>query len=286
MIDRLRFRNNRFIVRSLMDALSFLKESVFAEEFASRRGFLQSLDPRVKTAAALLLFAAMTFSKSIPALLCFYLLILILAERSRINLPYFLKRTWIIIPLFSLFIAVPALFDLFSPGNALFSFRAWGLNISITHQGLFGALLFVTRVATAVSLVVLLTLTTKHAALLNALRFFKIPRIFVMVLGMCYRYIYLLVEIVESTYRAMKSRIGTSLPRRKGQKLVAWNMASLWQRSYSLHQGVYRAMLSRGYHDELRFSPDAAPETKDWLWLVSAAAFCGLVFFAVHFLKP
>jgi len=285
MINLFLPKQNNFIERSLAGALSFLKESIFSEEFAARKGFLQSLDPRVKTAAVFFLLAAMTFSESIPALLCFYLFSIVLAWRSRIDLFYFLKRTWIFIPLFSLFIAVPAVFDLFSPGNALFSFRAGRFSISVTHQGLSAALLFVTRVATAVSFAVLLTLTTKRAELLNALRFFRVPQTFVMVLSMCYRYIYLLVEIVENTYRAMKSRIGTSLPRKKGQKLVAWNMACLWQRSYTLHQAVYRAMLSRGYHDELRFSPDAAPAAKDWLWLLSAAAFSALVLFGFHFLE-
>jgi len=39
-------RGNNFIERSLAGALSFLKESVFADEYAVKNGFLQSLDPR------------------------------------------------------------------------------------------------------------------------------------------------------------------------------------------------------------------------------------------------
>jgi len=114
-------------------------------------------------------------------------------------------------PAVSLFIAVPALFSVFTPGDALVSVKIGGLSIIITRQGLLGALLFVVRVTTAVSFVVLLSITTKHFELLRVLRIFRIPQVFVMTLGMCYRYLFLFVELVENTYQAIKSRVGTGI---------------------------------------------------------------------------
>ena len=250
-----------------MGALSFFKESVFADEYALQKGLLQSIDPRIKTATFFLFLVSVLLTKNIFVLLALYALCLLLTYCSNICLRFFLKRTWIFIPLFSLFIAVPALFSVFTPGDALLSVKIGGLSIIITKQGLLGALLFVVRVTTAVSFVVLLSITTKHFELLRVLRIFKIPQVFVMTLGMCYRYLYLFVELVENTYRAIKSRVGTGIHYKKGQTIVAWNIALLWRRSYILNEQVYQAMLSRGYTGEVRLLDDGNVKLRDWLWL-------------------
>jgi cobalt/nickel transport system permease protein len=195
-----------------------------------------------------------------------------LACLSRIDLRFFLKRTWVFIPIFSLFIAIPAIFSVFTPGEAFLSFKLMGLNFIITRQGVGGAVLFVARVITSVSFAVLLSLTTKHFELLKVLRVFKVPHIFVMVLGMCYRYIYLFVEVVENTYLAIKSRIGGKIHYKKGQRIVAWSMASLWYRSYRLNEAVYGAMLSRGYSGEPVVFHDFKSKPGDWAWLACSVS--------------
>jgi cobalt/nickel transport system permease protein len=156
----------------------------------------------------------------------------------------------VFIPLFSLFIAVPALFSEFSPGETLQVVRIAGTKLIITRQGLDAAILFVMRVATSVSLVVLLNLTTRQTVLLRTLRIFGIPQIFVMTLSMCYRYIYLFAEIIEHTFIGIKSRVGANMHYKKGQEIVAWKMANLWERSQQMNEEVYSSMLSRGYTGE------------------------------------
>ncbi|MDD5496110.1 MAG: cobalt ECF transporter T component CbiQ [Candidatus Omnitrophica bacterium] len=265
-------RRNNFVERSLTGAISFLKDSVFADEYASAKGFLQSLDPRIKAFTFVLFVVTAILAKSAVICLILYSLCLALACLSGIHMGFFLKRTWIFIPIFSLFIAIPALFSIFTPGEAIFTMDVAGLKFIITRQGLSGAVLFVSRVVTAVSFVVLLSITTRHFALLKVLRVFGVPQIFVMTLGMCYRYIYLFLEIIQNTYLAIKSRVGTSLGYKKGQHIVAWNMSSLWQRSYYLNEEVYLAMLSRGYTGEPKLSEDLKSGARDWAWLIFSVA--------------
>jgi cobalt/nickel transport system permease protein len=257
-------KSNNFIERSIVGGLTFLKASLFAEEIAQRGGFLQSLDPRIKIIGFLLFIFQVLLTRSIPVLVFLYALSLLLVLISKINLGFFLKRTWIFIPLFSLFIAFPAIFG---PGQPLFTAQMMGVKFSITHQGLVGAAVFVMRVVTCVSFVALLNLTTKHFELLKALRIFKIPQIFIMVLGMCYRYVYLFVEIIQNTYLAIKSRVGIGVQYQRGKNIVAWNIASLWNRSVGLNGEVYKAMLSRGYRGEALVWNDFKIRTRDWLWL-------------------
>ncbi len=259
--------NSNFIERSILGALSFLKDSVFADDYALKTGFLQSLDPRIKVVTFLLLIIQILLAKNIAILLCLYAFCLLLTCLSNIRLGFFLKRTWVFMPLFSLFIAIPALFSIFTPGETLVTWHIAGLKLIITRQGLSGAILFVMRVITSVSFAVILSITTKHFELLKVLRIFKIPQIFVMTLGMCYRYIFLFVEVIENTYLAIKSRVGKRISYKKGQHVVAWNIAYLWQRSYQLNEDVYKAMLSRGYRGEPVILNVFKARIRDWLWL-------------------
>jgi len=263
-------KNKNFIQRSIVGILTFLKDAIFAEEIALRRGFLQLLDPRIKLATFFLFIIQVLLARGVGVLFFLYALSLSLVLISKINLGFFLKRTWIFIPLFSLFIAVPALFSQFSPGEALASRSIFGLEFIITRQGLNAALIFAMRAAASVSFVILLSITTKHFELLRVLRIFKIPQIFVMTLGMCCRYLYLFVEIIEQTYFAIKSRVGAFVHYKRGQGIAAGNIASLWNRSVRLNQEVYKAMLSRGYRGEAAAWNDFKIKSIDWLWLLVA----------------
>ena len=267
-----------FIERSIRGALSFFKEAIFADETAGLPGVLQSLDPRIKIVTVLLCLLLVLFSRSLVVLASLYLLSILLAVASRIRLGFFLKRTWVFIPLFSLLIAIPAMFSFVSPGKPVLSVGAF----HITGHGLVAAGFVIGRVVTSVSLVVLLSMTTRHFDLLKALRFFGIPQLFVMVLGICYRYLYLFVEIVENTHRAIRSRAGSGMHYRKGQGVVAWNIAHLWMRSYALNEQVYSAMVSRGFRGEPVALDHFQTKPRDWFWLSGTVAVILLLGYVEH----
>jgi cobalt/nickel transport system permease protein len=267
-----------FIERSIRGALSFFKEALFADETALAPGLLQTLDPRIKTVTILAFILLVMFTRNLAVLAWVYGLCLLLAVLSKIRLGFFLKRTWIFMPFFSLLIVIPALFSFTSPGEPLFGTGA----ASISRNGLLAAGFFIGRVITSVSLTILLSLTTPHFELLKALRYFGIPQVFVMVLGISYRYIYLFVEIVENTYRAIKSRVGSRMHYRKGQRIVTWNIAHLWTRSYRLNEQVYGAMLSRGFHDEPITLNLFQTKPRDWLWLLGSAVMILLLVYSEY----
>lgn len=252
------FGKTNFVESTLGTILTFLKDSIFAAEFASQKGFLQTCEPRIKTISIGLMLLSVLFAKSIAILIGIYLFCLLLAASSLIPMGFFLKRSLVFVPLFSFFIALPAL---------------------LSKPGVSAAMLFLFRVTTSVSLVTLLGLTTPHSELLRVLQIFKVPAIFVLILGMCYRYIFLFMEIIENTYRAVKSRVGTKIPNNHGQKVVTWNIAHLWQRSYQLNNEVYKAMLSRGYSGEARVLDEFKTNARDWLWLGLVAAIFGFMIF-------
>ena len=197
-----------------------------------------------------ILLCCVLVSKSVIVLSGFYLTAIILAFVSSISLGFFLKRTLLFVPLFSFFIVVPAIFSPITPGDSVFSFTVFSHHVSITRQGLGFAMIFFMRVLASVSFAMLLVLTTRHHVLLKVLRLFKVPQVFVMTMGMCYRYIYLFLDTIQKTFCAIKSRVGFVSSTKAGQKIAAMNMAGLWLKSYRMQTQVYDAMLSRGYTGE------------------------------------
>ena len=251
---------------------------IACEEHAVRRGFLQGLDPRIKTVTFLLFIVTAVSLKTAAAVGCLYLLCLILAVCSNVPIGFFILRTWVFIPLFSLCIAIPALFSVVTPGEPVCVFFILGIKFIITRPGLDGAILFVTRIATSVSLVVLLSLTTRHAELLKVLRGLGVPKVFVLTVSMCYRYLYLFAVMVENIFTAVKSRVGVVVQYKRGQQIVAWNIANMWNRSCRMNEDVYNAMLSRGYTGEPRLLSNFHTRFRDWLWL-SVSVFACVAFF-------
>ena len=269
-----------FIERSILSALAFLKDTTLAEEYANRKGFLQSLDPRFKTISFLAFLVTAVSLKSALLILPLYGCCLLLAFLSTIPLRYFLIRTLLFIPLFSLGIVLPTLFSIVTPGEPICSFQVLGINGIITRPGVDGALLFVVRIATSVSLVALLSLTTRHSELLKVLRIFGVPQIFVLTVSMCYRYLYLFATMVENIFTAVKSRVGVVSHYGKGQNIVAWNIANTWNRTTQMSEEVYMAMLSRGYTGEPRLLSELQATPKDWVWLFGAALICAGLFYS------
>jgi cobalt/nickel transport system permease protein len=241
---------NGFIERSILGAIGFIQGTVSNDEIAGKRGFLQNRDPRYKSLSIAILLCCVLISKSTIVLSVFYLAAITLSLVSSINLGFLLKRTLLFVPLFSFFIVVPAIFSTVTPGDPVFSFTVFSSHVSITHQGLGAALIFFMRVLASVSFAILLVLTTRHHVLLKVLRIFKVPQVFVMTMGMCYRYIFLFLDIVQKTFLAIKSRVGFVSSTKAGQKIAAMNMAGLWLKSYRMQTQVYDAMLSRGYTGE------------------------------------
>lgn len=116
-----------------------------------------------------------------------------------------MKRVWLFVPIFTGIVVLPATLSIVTPGDVVLTL--WhGHPEGLTEQGVTSASLVVCRVATSISLVVLVTLTTPWTRLLAALRSLGVPRMFVLIIGMAYRYIFLLLASVQEMHDAMIAR--------------------------------------------------------------------------------
>ena len=188
-----RYRNA--LEQTLHGITETLERSLFAEEISALPGLFQSIDPRVKILSVLALLVAVSFSRRLLVITAIYLLALILALFSSIPADFFIKRVWLALPFFTGLIILPALFV--TPGPALAQLP---LGLVITRTGLISALFLLLRVSTSVSLTLLLILTTPWNTVLSALTVLRVPGVFILILGMTYRYIYLLLRTANDMF--------------------------------------------------------------------------------------
>jgi cobalt/nickel transport system permease protein len=270
-------RSKKSIVERTIGAFSsFFDESSYAEGYASKKGLLQFVDPRFKLVGVLWLVVCVILVGRVEWVLAILGVTILFAVASKVRLGYYLKRVWLFIPLFTLVIAVPAMFNFIVPGQPIFVLLSKGQSlgtfvspwtISITVQGVQCAVLFVLRTGAAVSLVILFTLTTPWTDLLASLQSLKIPAAFVMILSMTYRYVFVLVGIAQDMSMALKSR--TLTPERSGdiRKWLGATIGVLFRRSMNMGQLVNLSMISRGYNGRVRKVTRFHAQGFDWAFL-------------------
>jgi cobalt/nickel transport system permease protein len=189
-----------------------------------------------------------------------------------------MMRVWLLVPLFTAAIVLPAVLNIVTPGEPLWvvvtlkrSF-SWGpyavpQEIAVTRQGLWGGIVLVSRVAASVSFAMLLTLTTRWSDLFAGLRALMVPRIVVMTLNMTNRYLFVFLRLIQDMYRARKSRTIHPLSDAEERGWVASRIGVIFKRSIEMSNDIYLAMLSRGYHGEVIALARFRTSAVDYLWL-------------------
>ncbi len=268
-----------FLDKTLFAVARITEQSLFSEAYARKRGLLQSLDVRIKLISFLGIIIAVSFLHQVHSLWIAYGVSIVLAVVSRVPVGFFQKRIWLFVPLFTAATALPAVLNVITPGDpvlvlyTLKSAHTWGpytipAEISVTQQGLWGAITFVSRVAASVSFAVLFTLTTRWNEAFSGLRALFMPRIFVVTLSMTERYIFVLLRLIQDMYRARKSR--TIHPRSTpvDRNWTASRIGVTFRKSMEMSTDIYRAMLSRGFRGEFRTVNRFRIAAIDYLWVV------------------
>jgi cobalt/nickel transport system permease protein len=286
-----------FLDKTLSATAHMAEQALFSEAYARKPGALQALDVRIKLLGFLGILILISFLHTPQALWVVYGVGLVLALFSRIPLGFFLKRVWFFVPLFSAAIVLPALLNVVTPGDPLWVLftlerpHSWGpyvvpQEIAVTRQGLWGAIVFVSRVAASVSFAVLITLTTKWGELFAGLRALYVPRIFVMTLSMTESYLFVFLRLIQDMYRARKSRTIRPLSVAADRNWTASRIGVTFKKTLDMSEDIYKAMLSRGFTGEFRAISRPRAAASDYIWLGAALFFgCALILFERGFVR-
>ena len=263
-----------FIERTVRGLADVLEQSLYAEEVAKANGLLQGIDPRVKVIGLLLLIVAAATARSLVVIVTLFGVALALALLSHVPIRRLATRVWIGVLFFTGSIALPAIF--ITPGAALGHLPL--LHWPITAQGLKTALYLLTRVETATTFSVLLVLCTPWNHVLKALRVLRIPVIFVVILGITYRYIFVLLQTAADMFESRQSRLVGHIDGAEQRRLAGASVGVLLGKSLQLSSEVYLAMLARGYRGEVHTLDDFKTQPRDWLALAGFMLIAALAF--------
>lgn len=253
----------------------------FLDPYHDGRSLIHHLDARVKllVVVAFILATSLTPVGAWPIYILLLAILLAVEVLSEEGLGFYLKRSLLALPF--VLAALPVIFTM--PGQVLFSVNmgSWHFQASVPGAERFISVLLKSWIS--VQMAVVLTTTTPFPDLLKAMRALRLPRLLVAVIGLMWRYMFVLADETLRLSRARAARSGeTGDPARKSGGSFAWRarvtggmVGNLFVRSFERSDRIYVAMLSRGYDGEVRNLPQ--PRTVPATWIILAVGLLLLV---------
>ncbi|QBD78549.1 cobalt ECF transporter T component CbiQ [Ktedonosporobacter rubrisoli] len=257
-----------WIGQTLSGISGAIEQAVFTEEHTRKNGWLQGIDPRAKLGMFLVTVLAASLANSLLILLFLYLILLWIARRSQIPFDFFVRRVWVGIPFFAGVVIIPSIF--LGPAPHLFELTLGSLHIGPSWGSLLNAATFVARVGVSVSLAVLLIVSTPWADILKSLQALRVPQVFILLLSMTYRYIFLFLHMANGMFEARKSRTVGWTSGHEQRRWISGSIGSLMNRSFKMSNEVYAAMAARGFKGSVYTYNTYRMTAADWRALIGA----------------
>lgn len=219
-------------------------------------------DARVKVALS---FAAIIAINGTPVLAWpihagYALVLLGLAWVARISPLQILRRSALALPF--VFMAAMGL-PFVREGQAVVALDLLGLPVTMTDIGLHRFANVMVKAWLSVWVSISLIFTTRFTSVIGAMRSLGIPLVLTSIIGLMYRYMYVLVDEARRLMTARDARSAFPEHRRGGsaragrglfwRARITGNMiGTLFLRTYERSERIYNAMLSRGFDGEVR----------------------------------
>lgn len=234
-------------------------------------------DARVKLILAVLFI--LTSALTPTGVWAVYLLLLSLAWAAAmlagLGIGFLLKRSLLALPF--VLAAVPLLVSV--DGVPWATVWLGPVTLTISQTGLQRFASIVLRSWISVQAAILLAATTPFPQLLVAMRALRMPRLLVAIVGLMWRYLFVIADEALRLMRARAARMGH--PERSDTRVggsLAWRArvtggmaGNLLLRSFDRSDRIYHAMLARGYDGEVRTLPLPPMTASGWWTLILGA---------------
>jgi len=259
-------------------------------ELSRRDGLFQQIDARVKVLFLALFLVIVSLKRAIAPEAGIAVFVLLLFALSRLEVSVVYKRILALGFIFGVLVPFPSMFNLVSDGELLFPlirlahpYDLWIYHvpevIGVTREGVQGGALLFLRVTNSVALSLLVLYTTQFSDIVKALRIFRVPDTFIIIITLSYKYMFVFTRTVEEMHFAKKSRLLGLFRGREARSWVAERMALLYRNTHAQCGEIFEAMVSRGYTGQLRLY--GLGKISAWDWCMAA----GLLGFGILFLE-
>lgn len=258
-------RSVSFVERGIAAFARVMRDTFVQWELSSQTGLLQSLDARVKILFWLAALVVVSFKKAALPLAEICLFTALLAFIARVNVRSLYGRVLPLTFFFGFLVSSPAMLNIITPGAivvTLYSFSAplmlWKISIpqqiGITEEGTLVCFRLVLRVFASLSISFLMLSVTPFSEIVRALKLFRVPDSLLLVLTLTYKYLYLFAQMILDMYRAKKVRLVTGISAADYRAWSASRMATVFRKTQTRADDIYRAMLCRGFSGEIRLA--------------------------------
>lgn len=264
-----------FLAKTLHHFSEVFENEFFCERYAGKPGLLQSIDPRVKFWVLLVFMIFSAFCSHIAVLLLLAFIALLYAKLSGLAMGDYIRRTWAYIPLLVFIFSIPGASSFFVKGAPLFYVLkpgGWGFQTGVyfTANGIGMAFRLALRPGISLSFGFLLLLTTRWPRITGALASMHVPLIFISILNMAYRYIFVMSEMAAGMIEARSLRTIGKLETSDNRRFMSHSIAHLFIRSHFLSGEIYDAMTCRGFTGEPVSMDEFQVKSTDMLFLVNS----------------
>jgi cobalt/nickel transport system permease protein len=136
------------------------------------------------------------------------------------------------------------------PGGAVYGITVFNFAVGVTAGGLSAAANLLCKSLGAVSCLYFLSLTTPMVEIISVLKKLKVPGLFIELMGLIYRFIFVMMETAERIYTAQSSRWGYASVKTSYYSLGQL-ASTLFIKSYHRSQMLFTTLMSRCYNGEL-----------------------------------
>ena len=275
LVSRMLVKRQSFLDKGMHHLASVIKTSYLQWETACKDGLMQRLDARVKVLFLAVFIVVVSLKKEIAPQLLILALTFSLAVASRVDLAGYLRRIFFLSFFFGFLVALPSALNVVNKGTVVLPLFSLGRahdfyvyhvpkDVGVTREGLRGVLMLTMRVMNSVSLSMLLLYTTPFTEAVRALKALRAPDVFLMVVALSYKYIFVFARTVEDMHLAKKSRQMGAVEGADARRWVAGRMAFIFKKTQLECEEIFKAMLSRGFTGEVRLYGAGRLRVKDW----------------------
>ncbi len=273
-----------FIEKGMHQLADVIKTGYVQWETASRDNFFQRIDARIKVLFLLFYVIIVSLKKDILSEVLIAAFVFVLAVLFRLNIFNLYKRVIFWAFIFGFLVVLPSAFNVIMKGEILiplvrlprpYSFWIYRIpqEIGITREGAYGVMMLTSRVMNSLALSFFVLYTTPFPQIIKALKVLKVPDSLLMIITLSYKYMFLFAKTAEDMHLAKKSRLAGQVSNAEARRWIVGRLALMLKKTRMRCEEVFKAMLGRGFSDNIKIYTVAKLRTRDWL--------AGVTFFLV-----
>lgn len=194
-------------------------------------GWIHRWEPRTKLVTGIIMTFLLVSLRTPRLLIYLYLGMTGLLTSMGFSVKILVKRTIYVFP-FLIFMAIPLLV---------------GGGIPPSDERVTLVLLLTFKSLTSLYIMFMIFSSQPIIELLNGLAYMKLPKLFISIVFLSWRYVFLLGEKLSNMYKALIARLFKPNVRKSSLKIYGQVMGGMLIKSIDTSDKVYRAMVSRGF---------------------------------------